>query len=388
MKLLMLSPHGRILPTPPLGTTDTGGQVTYVLNLSYALARLGHEVTIVNRSWDGKLHRSEIAHRVTLAHVPAGPQRFMAKEEIRGVLPKLVAQLHRHDYDVVVGHYADGMRAAQMLGGFYVAVPHSLGEWKAARMNTPPPKRRIADETVAMKRAGLVVATSGAQAARIYRRYNVTGTDVAVIPPGIDSDYLYNSANPAPLGPAAVLAVGRYAENKNYRRLVEAVGLVTQRTVGGSNVVLHLVMGSDAHAAEMAKAAGERHGARVVVWDRPTDPQLRELYRGAALFAMPSTYEPFGMVACEAMGAGTATLIPAGGGLVDMMPTDARYSCDPYSVTSIATTIEHALFVDGQRRTNVAKAGQQWARDMLGWHLIAGAWEQALYRQLKKLATR
>ena len=39
--ICMLSTHGYVDPKPILGKTDTGGQVTYVLELSKALAKKG-----------------------------------------------------------------------------------------------------------------------------------------------------------------------------------------------------------------------------------------------------------------------------------------------------------------------------------------------------------
>ncbi|MDH3199102.1 MAG: glycosyltransferase family 1 protein, partial [Candidatus Krumholzibacteria bacterium] len=43
-RIAHLSVHGYVDPEPILGRTDTGGQVTYVLELAKHLGRLGIEV--------------------------------------------------------------------------------------------------------------------------------------------------------------------------------------------------------------------------------------------------------------------------------------------------------------------------------------------------------
>ena len=51
-RVAMLSTHGYFDPVPQLGRTDTGGQVTYVIELSLALARRGVRVDIFTRWFD------------------------------------------------------------------------------------------------------------------------------------------------------------------------------------------------------------------------------------------------------------------------------------------------------------------------------------------------
>ena len=49
------------------------------------------------------------------------------------------------------------------------------------------------------------------------------------------------------------------------------------------------------------------------------DEDLADYYRAAAVFAMSSRYEPFGMVAIEAMACGTPTVITVHGGLFELI---------------------------------------------------------------------
>ncbi len=51
-RLGMFSVHGYVDAEPRLGATDTGGQVTYVLELSRALAALGVAVDLYTRGFE------------------------------------------------------------------------------------------------------------------------------------------------------------------------------------------------------------------------------------------------------------------------------------------------------------------------------------------------
>jgi len=44
MRILMLSVHGYVSAEPELGKPDTGGQVTFVLELAKRFSGLGHNV--------------------------------------------------------------------------------------------------------------------------------------------------------------------------------------------------------------------------------------------------------------------------------------------------------------------------------------------------------
>ena len=53
-RIAHLSVHGYFDPVPILGQTDTGGQVTYVLELAKHLGRMGIQVDIFTRQFEGR----------------------------------------------------------------------------------------------------------------------------------------------------------------------------------------------------------------------------------------------------------------------------------------------------------------------------------------------
>src|SRR5512139_261371 len=93
MRIAQVSAHTS--PLAPLGGRETGGMNVYVLELSRELARLGYEVDIFTRL-DGELPRvEEIAPRLRLVRIEAGPREPVEKEDIVGYLPEFHRNMRR-----------------------------------------------------------------------------------------------------------------------------------------------------------------------------------------------------------------------------------------------------------------------------------------------------
>ena len=105
--------------------------------------------------------------------------------------------------------------------------------------------------------------------------------------------------------------------------------------------VRFLVAGSGTHEQELRDQAKElgldAHGS-FLGWIG--DDVLHSLYRIADLTVVPSIYEPFGLVALEAMACGWPCLVADTGGLREVVPHDEvglRFrSRDPASLARVA----------------------------------------------------
>jgi glycogen(starch) synthase len=90
------------------------------------------------------------------------------------------------------------------------------------------------------------------------------------------------------------------------------------------------------------------------------DDVLHSLYRIADLTVVPSIYEPFGLVALEAMASGCPCLVADTGGLREVVPSDGTVglrfrSRDPESLGQMA---EQLLTDDDLRDRLVAEASE------------------------------
>ena len=135
-----------------------------------------------------------------------------------------------------------------------------------------------------------------------------------------------------------VLLVGRLVYEKGFQLALEALPTLIDR-VGG---VRFLVAGSgtaEEQLRDQATALGlDAHGT-FLGWIG--DDVLHSLYRIADLTVVPSIYEPFGLVALEAMASGCPCLVADTGGLREVVPSDERVglrfrSRDPESLGAMA----------------------------------------------------
>ena len=117
-----------------------------------------------------------------------------------------------------------------------------------------------------------------------------------------------------------VLLVGRLVYEKGFHLALEAMPRLIER-LGG---VRFLVAGTGTAEAELkaqARKLGLMEHGTFVGWTG--DDVLHSLYRIADLCLVPSIYEPFGLVALEAMASGCPTIVADTGGLREVVPAGA-----------------------------------------------------------------
>jgi glycosyltransferase involved in cell wall biosynthesis len=156
-----------------------------------------------------------------------------------------------------------------------------------------------------------LVATLGVSRERVHVTHN-----------GVDAHFF--EARP-PEGPRApyLLAVGTLEPRKNIPALLDALRLLRAE---GRDLQL-VIVGRQGWADALPL---RELGAHVRLTGPVEDPELAELYAGAACFVLPSLYEGFGLPLAEAMAAGApavASDIPAlrelGGDAVRYAPPDS-----------------------------------------------------------------
>jgi glycogen(starch) synthase len=175
-------------------------------------------------------------------------------------------------------------------------------------------------------RADRVIACSYYMREQIADIFGVPDEKISVIANGIDPEDLQPHDRPelerlraefAAPDQRLVLLVGRLVYEKGFQIALEAMPALIERLPD----TRFLVAGSGTHEPELRRQAAELglmgHGT-FLGWIG--DDVLHSLYRIADVCVVPSIYEPFGLVALEAMASGCPCIVADTGGLREVVP--------------------------------------------------------------------
>ena len=181
-----------------------------------------------------------------------------------------------------------------------------------------------------------------------------------------------------------VLLVGRLVYEKGFQLALDALpGVIEQ--VGE---VRFLVAGSGTHEHEL-RAQAERLGllehGTFLGWIG--DDVLHSLYRIADLCVVPSIYEPFGLVALEAMASGCPCIVADTGGLREVVPVGERVGLrfNGGDAQHLGVMIERLLVDDALRDRLVTEASEHVLS--FDWYDVAQR-TRGIYDELARLAPR
>jgi glycogen(starch) synthase len=336
-----------------------GGLGRHVRKLSEGLVREGVEVHVLTRG--AREHPTEETragvhvHRVEEPPFPKDDlNRFVGwvdamNDHMRAAGTRLAERLrpdlvHGHDWLVAKACQAIARRA----GVPYLTTVHATEFGRHQGWVGKHPQSYIHRiETRMAKRADGVITCSHYMRGHVADVFGIDEARVAVIPNGIDPDDLVAVADLAALrarfaapDERLVLLIGRLVYEKGFQIALDALpGLIAR--LGD---VRFLVAGSGTHEAEL-KAQAKRlelasHGT-FLGWIG--DDVLHSLYRIADLCVVPSIYEPFGIVALEAMASGCPCIVADTGGLREVVPNHdvgLRFrSRDPRSLARMMTRV-------------------------------------------------
>jgi glycogen synthase len=314
-----------------------GGLARHVRKLAEELVARGVEVHVLTRGRGGEagaeLRAGVRVHRLPEPATPRDLDDFLAwvedlNEHMLAAGRALVA---RRSYDIVHGHDWLVARAAGALSHEarlpYLTTIHATEFGRHQGWVDKHPQSHIhAIERWMARRAEGVVVCSHYMQGHVADVFGIDEAKAQVIPNGIDPLDLAPVADLAELrsrfaGPSdkLVLLIGRLVYEKGFHIALDALPRVLERLPG----VRFLVAGAGTHEAEL-KAQAERLGlmrhGRFMGWIG--DDTLRSLYQIADLCVVPSIYEPFGLVALEAMASGCPCIVADTGGLREVVPND------------------------------------------------------------------
>jgi glycogen synthase len=326
-----------------------GGLARHVSKLAEALVRQGVEVDVLTRAPAGGEQapgtsveeRAGVAiHRVPEPGWPRDLDRFVAwvGQMNEDMLAAGLALAGERDYDLIHGHDWLVVGAASILSERlkipYATTIHATEHGRHQGWVQDHPQSHIhAVERFMAHRADAVIVCSYYMRGHVADIFDIDEGRIAVIPNGVDprdlqpvGDLDALRAEFAAPEERLVLLIGRLVYEKGFQLALDALpGVIERVRELGGGAVRFLVAGSGTHEAELRAQAQrlglDEHGV-FLGWIG--DDALHSLYRIADLCVVPSIYEPFGIVALEAMACGCPCIVADTGGLREVVPPGER----------------------------------------------------------------
>jgi glycosyltransferase involved in cell wall biosynthesis len=390
MRIAMVSEHAS--PLAVLGAVGAGGQNLHVAELSAALCRLGHDVTVYTRRDSGRgqaVVRAPAGYQVV--QLPAGPPRYVPKDELLPYMNDfaqlLAEQTRKRRPDVLHAHFwMSGMVAS--LVGQQQSIPvvqsfHALGavnrRYQGAADTSPP--SRVSIERAVGRSVTRILATCTDEVLELVR-LGVPRQRISVLPGGVDVEQFTPDGPVAPKGPLRrVLSVGRLVPRNGFADLIGALPAVpdTELIIVGGPAGGSLAEDPEARRLrELAERAGVADRVRLTGQLARSD--MPAMLRSADVVARVPWYEPFGIVLLEAMACGVPVLASAVGGQTDTVVDGITgVLVSPRQVRQIGLALRRMLS-DASQRTLMGAAGCDRARVRYSWDRIAGDTERVYLR--------
>jgi D-inositol-3-phosphate glycosyltransferase len=381
MKIAMVSEHAS--PLAVLGGVDAGGQNVHVAELSAALVRQGHQVSVYTRRDDPDLPESvETPQGYTVIHVPAGPAEALPKDELlqhMGVFADYLDASWTDDRpDVAHAHFwMSGIAtqlAARHLGLPAVQTFHALGVVKRRHQGADDtsPQDRLRLEAMVAKGATWVAATCTDEVFELLRMGSARAR-ISVIPCGVDKD-LFTPGGPQAAKKAKhrIVSVGRLVPRKGFDDMVRAMPSIPHAElviVGGPD---RSELDSDPEACRLRELADRLGvGRRVHLLGSVARGDMPALLRSADVVACTPWYEPFGIVPLEAMACGVPVVATAVGGMLDTVVHDVTGKLvAPRNSGDLASAI-NTLLRDSFLRQSLGLAGRDRICARYTWDRVA-----------------
>ncbi len=352
-----------------------GGLARHVRKLSEQLVALGVEVHVVTRG-SGALAATEERHGVMVHRVTEPP---FPRDDIHAFV-RWVAAMNRdlgalghellagYEFDLVHSHdwlvAAAASRVARAVQRPWLVTIHATeyGRHQGWVQRYPQSYIHAAERRMAQQ-ADHVITCSRYMRSHVETVFEVPRQRITAMQNGIDVDDLEPVADDldglrarfAAPGQRLVLLVGRLVYEKGFHLALDALAPIIRRR----RDVRFVVAGTGTAEQELrtqARRLGLQRSGTFLGW--VGDDMLHSLYRVSDLCIVPSIYEPFGIVALEAMASGCLCVVADTGGLREVVPGDGTVGLrfPSRDTAALREIVERVLSDDALRAQLVGEA--------------------------------
>lgn len=372
-----------------------GGLARHAEDLSQALAQQGQPVVVLT-SQSGKTAPYEINSGVQICRVTpyqlAGKdldfydwvvqlnlQFFNSAQQLLSANQPAI--LHAHDW--LVGAAALELKRLWRLP--LVVTIHATEFGRNGGLYTALQKKIHAQEQKLVDGADRVICCSNYMAQEVTRLFSLPPAKISVIQNGVVPKKV--QAEPmqgegrrkyARDNEAIIFFLGRLVREKGVEVLLQALVSVlaaypdTKTVISGKGPMLGLL-----------KQQAEQYGiaGKVLFTGFVSDEERNRLLASAAITVLPSLYEPFGIVALEAMTAATPLIVSDVGGLGEVVLHGSDgFKVPPGNHLALATAI-CTLLADPALREKLGRQGKERAVTTYSWQVLAKQTKE-LYSQV------
>lgn len=356
-----------------------GGTAAHVDGLARALAGHGHEVAVITRrvadaAADSTLEGVRIVRAdVELPWLPENPVARTASANhafvaafatLGGWKPDVV---HAHDWNVAWA--ADVI--ATTTGAPIVTTFHGTERGRHGGHLKPGSSTDVNSvEWWQAFRSQRITAATKLMVREIVDGFEVDPGHVTRLPGGIDPAW-WRTAGPDEVATAGrsglVLAWGRIQYEKGFQVLARAVGSLRYR-IGGLECT---IAGRGTYLPELQSQVDVAGVGDIV--ELPgfvSDNELRAATHRAGCIVIPSLYEPFGVVALEALASGAPLIVADTGGLAELVGgTGSALLFEPGNAEHLADCIERVL-TDQELADELVGRGHELLEATYSWQAI------------------
>ena len=360
-----------------------GGIARVVHDLSHKLIKDGHDVTVVTYR-DGETPYYENDKGVNVYRV----DNYMIKSNsfidwIMQLNFNMIAKASEliakgEKFDVIHAHDWLVANAAKTLKHAYdipvVSTIHATESGRNSGIHDENQRYINDTEWMLTYESTEVIVNSNYMKGHVQGLFGLPFDKIDVIPnginlnlyTGIERDYDFRRRYAAD-NEKIILYLGRLVYEKGVQNLISAMPKILD--------VYHdsklIIVGKGGMIDEL-RAQVENMGLRDKVYftGYMNGKDVQKMYKCADVAVFPSTYEPFGIVALEAMLAGVPTVVSDIGGLNEIIDHGVNgmksYAGNPNSIADSVL----ALLYDHQLAANVSKAAKQVVKEQYNWNKI------------------
>jgi glycosyltransferase involved in cell wall biosynthesis len=408
-RIALISVHGD--PAIEIGKEEAGGQNVYVRHVGEALAELGWQVDMFTRKASAEqANIVEHSQNCRTIRLTAGPEEFVPRDNIFEYASDFVKEFLKFQQQSSV-HYSlvhtnywisswVGMELKKIQNVKQVHTYHSLGAVKYTSVTTIPliASTRLNVEKTVLETAERIVATSPQEKEHMRSLVSTKG-NIDIIPCGTDIHRfgaIEQQTARQQLGIATeskvVFYVGRFDQRKGIETLVRAVGQSQLR----DQADLKLIIGGGSRPGQSDGIERDRIESIVaqlgmsdftVFPGRLDDEILPVYYTAADVCVVPSHYEPFGLVAIEAMACGTPVVASDVGGLqYTVVPEETGLLAPPQDEVAFAAAIDRILS-DPDYRNKLGQAARKRVETKFSWAGVAQQLSDLYTKLIEESAT-